>query len=88
MLSLAPNAIRKNLLPKRRTIVRMIEMIICVVKQLPRVFSAESFSPLPIKIEALGAPPKPIRAAKADIIIIIGIQTPSPVRARLPVFGI
>ena len=88
MLLLAPKAMRKNLLPDNNTMVRIIEMIICMVKQFPRVFSAVSFSPLPIKIEALGAPPKPIRAAKADIIIMMGIQTPRPVRARLPVFGI
>ena len=46
-----------------------------IEKQLPRVFSAEVLSPLPIKIEARGAPPFPTRAAKADIIIMIGIHT-------------
>ena len=53
-------------------------------KQFPRIFSAPSLSFFPIKILALGAPPIPIRAAKADTIIIIGKQTPSPVNAAAP----
>ena len=45
-------------------------------------------SSFPIKIDALGAPPEPTRAAKAETTIMIGRQTPTPVRARLPLPGI
>ena len=40
------------------------------------------------KIDALGAPPEPTRAAKAETTMMIGRQTPTPVRARLPLPGI
>ena len=65
----------------------MQEMMICSAKQLPKIFSADVRSFLPIKIEALGAPPELTSAANADTIMIIGIQTPTPVRARLPLAG-
>ena len=65
----------------------MQEMMICSAKQLPKIFSADVWSFLPIKIEALGAPPELTSAANADTIMIIGIQTPTPVRARLPTSG-
>lgn len=60
------------------------DIITCKEKQLPIVFAAESLSPLPIKIEARGAPPALINAAKAETINIIGIQTPMPVSAKSP----
>ena len=88
MFSLAPNA-RSRLRPEsRRIIVSITEIIICVTKQLPRVFSASSLLPLPIKIEARGAPPLPTKAANAVIIIMIGIHTPTPVKASAPLSGI
>ena len=39
-------------------------------------------------IEARGAPPLPTRAAKAETIMISGMQTPTPVRAIAPDAGI
>ena len=50
------------------------------------IFSAVGLSCLPIYILALGAPPIPTKHAKADTIIIIGKQTPTPVRAVAPTF--
>ena len=61
---------------------------ICIVKQLASIFSASSFLFLPIKIVARGAPPFPTNAAKAVIIMISGMQTPTPVSAIAPVSGI
>ena len=68
--------------------VRMIEIMIWSMKQFPSVFSADSLSFFPMKIDALGAPPYPTRAAKAETIMISGIQTPTPVRAVAPISGI
>ena len=56
----------------------------CKVKQLPSVFSADSWSFLPIKMEARGAPPVLTKAANAETIRMIGRHTPTPVSARLP----
>ena len=44
-------------------------------------------SPLPMLMDARGAPPEATSAAKADTIRMIGVQTPRPVRARLPTCG-
>ena len=68
--------------------VKITEIMICIVKQFPRIFSAESRSFFPIKIEARGAPPFPTRAANAEMIMIRGIQTPTPVKAKAPLPGI
>ena len=88
MLPLAPNAASRSPLHSSITAVRIIEIIICSEKQPPSIFSAVVWSPLPIAIEALGAPPELISAANAEIIIISGRQTPTPVSARLPSPGI
>ena len=71
-------------MPARSTAVSRTETIIWRVRQLPRIFSAVSGSCRPIKMEAWGAPPAPMREAKAVTIIITGRQMPTPVRARLP----
>ena len=55
-----------------------------MVKQPPKVFSAFSLSPWPMKMEARGAPPEPKSAAKAETIRMMGRHTPTPVRARFP----
>ena len=49
------NAVKKAQI--RSAAVRTIEIAICTIKQFPKVFSAESVSFRPMKIEALGAPP-------------------------------
>ena len=87
VFSLAPKAIRKLLFPVKRMMVSKRDTMICVVKQLPRVRSADSLSPFPIKIEALGAPPFPTRAAKAETIMMRGMHTPTPVSASAPFSG-
>ena len=53
-------------------------------KQLPSVRSAEALSRRPMKIDARGAPPLLTSAAKAEMIIISGMHTPTPVRASAP----
>ena len=88
VFSLAPKAIRKSLFQIRSTAVRITEIRIWTAKQLPSVFSADSLSCFPIKIDALGAPPYPTRAANADTIMIRGMHTPTPVSAAAPIPGI
>ena len=63
-------------------------MITSIKVQLPKIFSAAPLSFFPIIIEALGAPPIDTNAAKADIAIITGIVTPTPVKASEPILGI
>ena len=55
-----------------------------VAKQLPRMRSAAFSSPWPIIMLARGAPPMPMRFAKADISMMSGKHTPSPVSAAAP----
>ena len=46
--------------------------------------SASSFFPAPRRMLVRGAPPIPMRAAKAEMIMMMGIDTPTPVRAAAP----
>ena len=55
-----------------------------MVKLLPMIRSDSFRSPRPSAMEARGAPPKAIRAAKAEITMMMGRHTPTPVRASLP----
>ena len=84
MFSLAPNAISNGLSQMNKTMVSIAEMIICIAKQPPSIFSADSLSPFPMQIDARGAPPEATSAANAEIIRIIGMQMPIPVSAKLP----
>ena len=84
VFSLAPKAMRKSRFQTNRMTVSTRETAICREKQLPNVFSADSLSPRPMKMVARGAPPFPTRAAKADTIMMRGMQTPTPVRAMAP----
>ena len=88
MFSLAPNARSRSRSKISSSAVKTTDMTICMEKQPPSIFSAESLSPLPMDIDALGAPPALTNAANAEIIIIIGRHTPTPVSARLPSPGI
>lgn len=57
------------------------------VVQLPRIRSAVSLSPRPSMIDARGAPPMLTSAAKAEIAVMAGKVTPTPVSAFAPMFG-
>ena len=61
------------------------EIIINSEKEFPKILSAVFKSFFPKYIEARGAPPIAASAANAEIIIIKGIATPTPVKARLPI---
>ena len=87
VFSLAPNAISNSSFQTSSTAVSSTEMTSCATKQLPKVRSADSLSPLPIKMDARGAPPLPTSAANADTIIMSGRQTPTPVSAAAPMSG-
>ena len=71
----------------RSAAVRTAEMQICREKQPPSIFSAVCMSPFPMLMDARGAPPEATSAANADTIRMIGVHTPRPVSARLPVCG-
>ena len=85
--SLAPKARSRSRFQMRSAAVRTAEMPSCREKQPPSIFSAVCRSPLPMLMDARGAPPEAMSAAKADTIRMIGVQTPRPVRARLPTCG-
>ena len=85
VLPLAPN-ISRIFLPKvRKNTVSTRATAISAVVQLPRIFSASSFLPFPSMMDALGAPPILTRAAKAEMAMMIGNVTPTPVRALEPI---
>ena len=87
VLPLAPN-ISRMLLPKvRKNTVSTRATAIRAVVQLPRMFSASSFLPFPSMMDALGAPPMLTRAAKAEMAMMTGNVTPTPVRALAPTPG-
>ena len=70
------------------TAISSSEMAICSEKLPPSSFSAVSWSPRPSAMEARGAPPEATSAANAVTIMMMGMQTPTPVKARLPSPGI
>ena len=84
VLPLAPNISRMRRPKIRKKAVRTTATVIRAVVQLPRMFSASSFLPLPSIMDALGAPPMLTRAAKAEIAMITGKVTPTPVSAWAP----
>ena len=88
VFSLAPKASSRSRLQISKTAVSAAATASSKVKQPAMVRSAFSFWPLPMKMDARGAPPPPASAAKADTIIMSGIHTPTPVSARLPTSGI
>ena len=84
VFSLAPKVSSRGSAKLRNTAVSTTAVISSRVKLLPMIFREPSRSPRPSWMEARGAPPMPTRAAKAEIIMIMGRQTPTPVRARAP----
>ena len=84
VFSLAPKASRNSWPNSSSTAVSVSEIAICSEKLPPSSFSAVSRSPRPIAMEARGALPEATSAANAVTIIMIGMHTPTPVSARLP----
>ena len=58
-----------------------------VKAHVPMMRSAASGSPFPMSIETRGAPPALTSAANADMIMIAGSVTPTPVSAAAPMRG-
>ena len=83
----APKASKKLRPPISSTTVRRADTRIWSKKQLPRISSADSLSLRPMAMEDRGAPPLLTRAAKAETIMMRGIQTPTPVSAIAPSSG-
>ena len=81
---LAPKVRSRGSAKPWKTTVSTAEEAISRVKLLPMISWEPSRSPRPSWMEALGAPPMPTSAAKAEMIMITGRQTPTPVRARAP----
>ena len=86
--SLAPNKNRRGRLKIMKIIVREMEKIRRTLTPFPRIFSARSLSPFPRAMEARGAPPAPINALNAEISIMMGKVSPTPVSAIGPTLGI
>ena len=55
-----------------------------IKKQLFRMRWASSRLPAPMRMLISGAPPMPMREAKAPIMVTTGPQTPTPARATSP----
>ena len=55
-----------------------------IVRQLPIMRSDFSLSPAPSAMEARGAPPMAISEANAEMAMMTGRHTPTPVSASLP----
>ena len=87
VLSLAPKIIRISRPKSWKNTVRTTATTTRAVVQLPRIFSASPFMPLPSMMEALGAPPMLTNAAKAEIAMMMGKVTPTPVKALAPTPG-
>ena len=87
VVSLAPNAYRIGVLISRNNIVKITAKMTINPAQFPKIFSALSYLFLPSAIDAKGAPPIPANALNAEINIIIGNVTPTPVKATSPYSG-
>ena len=84
MFSLAPKSSSNLSANTSKRIVSTKDVMSSIVRQLPMMRSDLSLSPAPSAIEARGAPPMAMREAKAEMIIMIGRHTPTPVSASLP----
>ena len=84
VFSLAPKVSSSGSAKSWNTAVRITEARTSREKLLPMMCSAAFRSPRPSLMEALGAPPMAISAAKAEMTRMMGRHTPTPVRASLP----
>ena len=69
------------------TAIRATEQTHSIKKLLARMRLASSVFPAPMRMLIRGAPPTPIREAKAPIMVTTGPQTPTPARAVSPITG-
>ena len=67
--------------------IRATEQTHSIKKLLERIFRASSVLPAPMRMLMRGAPPTPMREAKAPISVTTGPQTPTPARAVSPITG-
>ena len=84
VFSLAPKVSSSGSAKSWNAAVRHREVTTSSVRQPPMIRSDSAGFPLPSWMEARGAPPIAINAAKAEIIMMTGRHTPTPVRASLP----
>ena len=71
----------------KTTAIRATEQTHSIKKLLERIFRASSVLPAPMRMLMRGAPPTPMREAKAPISVTTGPQTPTPARAVSPITG-
>ena len=84
VLSLAPNTRSMGSAKSRNTAVSTTAAATSMVMLLPMIRSDSARFPRPSSMDARGAPPIAISAAKAEITMMMGRHTPTPVRASLP----
>lgn len=60
----------------------IIDVIIKLLKQFPKIFCASSVFFSPKRMEANGAPPRPNKLVTAVIIVIIEVHKPIPAIAN------
>ena len=80
--------VQKRCLKEKKNAIRHTEKKSSREVELPRIFSARSRFFCPSAMAARGAPPPLANPAKAEMIVIIGNVTPTPVSAREPTSGI
>ena len=56
-------------------------------KEFPMICSARFKSPFPLAIEQSGAPPMPNKFEKAEMMVMMGKVSPSPVSANVDASG-
>ena len=88
MRSVAPNHTNRASLHRYAPMVRQTAMPSRSTKQLARMAEAPSLFCSPDLMESSGAPPFPIQAANAEIIVTIGPQIPTPASAMSPTSAI
>ena len=84
VLSLAPKMRSMGSANAMNTAVSTSAAATSSVKLLPMIRSEPGTFPRPSSMEARGAPPMAIRAAKAEITMMMGRHTPTPVSASFP----
>jgi len=84
VFSLAPNISKSGSAKDSNSTVSTSAVITSIVRQFPMMRSDFSLSPAPSAIEARGAPPMAMSDANAEMTMMIGRHTPTPVSASFP----